>query len=167
MSKTSRSTVDSVGVTITYNAKVQSTVDVTNVTERGERVDQKAVRKPLVGNLSESQNKMLDSLTRIHLKHDCGLSMTPLMGAEIEGLPFHSLELLGLDCALTSIRIEIADGAVAAFWLFYDDGSIFSRGKSRGGETFELADFIADEKIISTKIGTGKETVGSQRSEEA
>ena len=150
-----------------YNVKVQPSLSVTNDAEYDGGMDRAQPQESRVSSLSKNQKEYLYSLTAIHSNFDCRLSMTPFMGDESGGLYFDSLGLLGLDCALTTIRVEIANGAVAAFWLFYDDGSIFSRGKTRGGNIVALGDLNADEKIIAARIEIGKESSGSYQSKEA
>ncbi|MCJ1249394.1 hypothetical protein MMC30_006617 [Trapelia coarctata] len=84
------------------------------------------------------------------------LRVTVPVGSQTKGDSFNNLEFLQPEWIITRISIEIADGQIAAFSVYYDNGLILSRGKARNGRPKELANFSAGERIIAASIQTGK-----------
>ena len=74
------------------------------------------------------------------------LRATAPVGSQTKGLSFNNLEFLQPEWNMTKIQIEIANGAVSAFWIHYDNGLILSRGKTQRGRLLELADFSMGER---------------------
>ena len=74
------------------------------------------------------------------------LRATAPVGSQTKGLPFNNLEFLQPEWNLTKIQIEVANGAVSAFWIHYNNGLILSRGKSQSDRLLELADFSMGER---------------------
>ena len=81
--------------------------------------------------------------------------MTAPAGSPDRGTSFNNLDFLQPDWNLTKIRIEIAWGAVHAFWLHYDNGLIISRGKTNNGKMVEMSGFAMGERIIAATVHTG------------
>ena len=84
------------------------------------------------------------------------LKLTPPTGSATEGASFNNLEFLQPEWKVTSLKIEIYNGALSALWLSYDNGLILSRGIAKGGRIVEITDFRTGERVISGSIQTGK-----------
>ncbi|KAK0515643.1 hypothetical protein JMJ35_001677 [Cladonia borealis] len=83
------------------------------------------------------------------------LRVTAPAGSPDRGTSFNNLDFLQPDWNLTKIRIEIAWGAVQAFWLHSDNGLIISRGKTNNGKMVEMSGFAMGERIIAATVHTG------------
>ena len=91
------------------------------------------------------------------------LRVTAAAGAFDRGTSFNNLDVLQPDWNLTKICIEISWGAVQAFWLYYDNGLIISRGSTRQGKMVEMSTFARGERIIAATIHTGLNGANNRR----
>ena len=90
------------------------------------------------------------------------LRVTAAQGSQ-KGATFNNLEFLQPQWNITKIQVEIANGALAAFWLYYDNGLILSRGKTARGRMVEMTNFSAGERIVAGTLQTGKAANGSNQ----
>lgn len=106
--------------------------------------------------LSLDETGALDALKEQRPTLGKNLRVTAPLGSQNNGSAFNNLEFLQPEWSMTAIQVEIADGALAAFWLHYDNGLILSRGKTRGGKRIEMTNFGTGERIIAATIQSGK-----------
>lgn len=144
-------------------AKTQTEAELEDEAE----AESTAITEPLIADsdgLSLDETATLDTLIEQHAMLGKNLRVTAPVGSQNKGTPFNNLEFLQPQWNMTAIRVEIADGALAAFWVYYDNGLILSRGKTKNGKMIELTNFGAGERMIAATIQTGK---GPGDSEEA
>ena len=111
--------------------------------------------------VSTDEQNALDKVKEQRPAIGKNLRATASVGSQTKGLPFNNLEFLQSEWNMTKIQIEIANGAVSAFWIHYDNGLILFRGKSRSGRLLELADFSKGERYAILALFEGAEKVAN------
>ena len=107
-------------------------------------------------NLSEDETTLLDKLKAQHPGIGKNLRATAPVGSCTKGRSFNNLEYLQPEWNMTKVQIEVAQGAISAIWIYYDNGLILSRGKAKNGRLIELSNFRPDERITAAIVQTGK-----------
>ena len=57
---------------------------------------------------------------------------------------------------MSTISVEVADGAITALTVMFRNGLTVSRGKTRGKPVITLGDFRPEERIIAGSVETGQ-----------
>ncbi|RAL08768.1 hypothetical protein BO97DRAFT_480426 [Aspergillus homomorphus CBS 101889] len=84
------------------------------------------------------------------------LQVTKPVGSETKGTFFNNIDFLQSDWLVTSVRVQIAEGALGAVIVHYANGLILTRGKAHEREPFiELTNFARGERVTSAAIETG------------
>ncbi|TAQ87233.1 hypothetical protein B7494_g4480 [Chlorociboria aeruginascens] len=106
--------------------------------------------------VTQEEQGVLDLLVTQRSDLSKNLRVTAPIGSETKGKPFNNLEFLQPDWMITLIRVEIFEGAIVAFWVYYDNGLIITRGKTRNGRMIELCGFQPGERIIAATVTVGR-----------
>ena len=105
--------------------------------------------------LSTDEKTAVDALQAQRMDLGLHLRLTAPVGSETQGTPFTNLDFLLPEWLLTKVEVGIADGCVAGLSLYYNNGLIVSRGKSKDVRWVEMKDFGTAERITAAAITTG------------
>ena len=108
------------------------------------------------GALSMDERSALETYVAQRPSLGKNLKLTAPLGSEKQGVLFNNLEFLQPQWRVTKLEAEIHGGAISAFWIYYDNGLILSRGVAKGGRKIELTNFRNGERIVSGSIQVGK-----------